>query len=244
MDSDADVEVQICRGFSAKQWAALRDRLVDGDEGAWRTAIEVFERRIRERFLASIDALLKADSGASADVVLVAGAPADGSTLPRDAEAIVVPGFAVVALCCLLIETLQSFREAPERPTAVTGPCLYPQGGCIRPQSSTTDLFQKFLRLPAFGGAFDDDRIAKSFVRGVRNGVMHEAETRGWVLWRNEPLGRLVEPHGRGFALNRTAFYEAVRREFDEYVRGLGNSDDQRQRARFLKKMSDIAVEA
>lgn len=237
--------VQVCRGFSVKQWKALRTRLTNGDDNAWHIAIEVFERRVRERFLSSIETLLRADSGPNADMEGLPGAPADGSTLPRDGTPIVVPGFAIVALCCLLIETLQSFLEAPERPSAVAGPCPFPNGPCIRPPpSSTTDLFKRFLRRPSFAGAFDNEAIATSFVHGVRNGILHEAETRGWVIWRSEPVEGLVEPLGKAFALNRTAFYEAVRKEFDAYLALLRNLKNQRQRERFLKKMDDIAKQS
>lgn len=235
--------VQICRGFSVKQWKELRTRLANGDEKAWHIAVEVFERRVRERFLSSIETLLRADSGPSADVEGLSGAPADGSTLPEDSAHVLVPGFAIVALCCLLIETLQSFiEEAPVRPSAVTGPCLFPDGPCIRPPpSSTTDLFKSFLRRPSFAGAFDNEVVATSFVRGVRNGILHEAETRGWVIWRSEPVQGIVEPLEDGLALNRTAFCEAVRKEFDGYLAELRDLKSQRLRDRFLKKMDDIA---
>jgi hypothetical protein len=110
---------QICRGFTDEQWKRLRTRLTqpDGqlsdDEAAWMCAVEVFERRIRERFLSCVEALEKADSRSRPEVG--PGAPADCSTLPKDAKThVVVPGFSIMALCCLLIETLQSFREAPK----------------------------------------------------------------------------------------------------------------------------------
>jgi hypothetical protein len=63
-----DGTVQICRGFAVAQWRTLDARLInrDGtnsdDQEAWRCAIEVFERRIRERFLSCIEALGAADS--------------------------------------------------------------------------------------------------------------------------------------------------------------------------------------
>ena len=112
--------MQICRGFTDTQWRKLRKRLKqDGspsnDDAAWRCAIEVFERRIRERFLSCVEALQTNDS--KLDVEVPSDAPADCSTLPTGAEKdAVVPGFAIMALCCLLIETLQSFREAHESP--------------------------------------------------------------------------------------------------------------------------------
>jgi Leu/Phe-tRNA-protein transferase len=81
-----------------------------------------------------------------------------------------------------------------------------------------------FLRRPAFGNAFKDDMLAKEFVNGVRNGILHEAETRKWVIWRDEPKGRIVEKEQDGFALNRTL--------------------NKALRIRFKKKMNDIFKEA
>jgi hypothetical protein len=233
---------QICRGFSDEQWTGLRARLDRNDEYAWKCAVEVFERRIRERFFACVEALMDADS--QFDVEVARGAPPDCSTLPDDGERrVVVPGFAIMALCSLLIETLQSFRESLGEAAEVAGPCTYPRGPGIRPVASTTEQFKKFLRLPAFGGEFDDDRIATQFVRGVRNGILHEAETRGWVIWREDPAGRILERRGDGYVLNRSEFYRALKCEFDKYVQELRDPANASLRSRFVKKMDDIAEE-
>jgi len=233
---------QMCRGFTNEQWRGLRGRLGVDDGAAWTCAVEVFERRIRERFLSSIEALADADS--RLDVDTLPGAPPDCSTLPQDGrERVVVPGFAIMALCCLLIETLQSFREAPGEPAEAHGPCTYPTGACIRPVTSTTEQFKKFLRLPAFGGAFDDDRIARDFVRGVRNGILHEAETLGWVIWRDEPEGRILQPQGDGYVLNRSEFHRALKAEFQKYLQELRRLPDGPMRDRFVKKMNDVERE-
>ena len=122
------------------------------------------------------------------------------STLPDDqGKQVVVPGFAILALCCLLAETLQGFREQPAKPIPSFGPCTFQDDGkCIKP--TTTDQFREFLRRPAFRGAFDDDRVARSFVNGVRNGIFHEAETRGWLIWREEPPGQILALEGERHA--------------------------------------------
>jgi hypothetical protein len=210
MDPD---QVQICRGFTVAQWRSLRSRLDSDDVEAWRVAVDVFARRMRERYFSAIDALLRADSGPRADVdsATLVDAPADGSTLPVDSGE-VTPGFAIVALTCLLIEALQSFRAGASR--------------------STKDQFQAFLERSGFaGGAFCGD-IAARFTAGVRNGLLHEAETRGWLLWRDEPTDAVVGPLGDGrFALNRTALYRAVRAEFDAYCAALAAGDAQLRRS-------------
>jgi hypothetical protein len=125
--------VQICRGFTDKQWKMLRERLLNGDESAWSCAIEVFKRRINERYLSCIEALINGDS--KQDLKVASEAPPDCSTLPKDGERpVIVPGFAILELCCLLAETLQGFREKPpETPASVTE-CTFPRGRCINPR--------------------------------------------------------------------------------------------------------------
>jgi hypothetical protein len=234
--------IQICRGFTAEQWKQLRSRLETDDQAGWSCAVDVFERRVRERFISCIDALEGADSRLDVDVP--AGAPPDCSTLPDDRTKVVVPGFAIMGLCCLLIETLQSFREAPESSGEAAGPCSYPKGPCVRPGPSTTDLFKKFLRRPDFRREFDDETTARSFIRGVRNAILHEAETRGWVVWRDEPEGRILERQDDRYVLNRTTFLGALKSEFDSYLVELRNPVNVDLRMRFLKKMDDIVAES
>lgn len=129
--------VQMCRGFTGEQWRTIRLRLDKGDESAWPCAVEVFERRIKERYLSCIEVLIAADS--KLDVGVPDEAPADCSTLPDDlGRPVVVPGFAILALCCLLAETLQGFREKPAKTNAPSGPCAFQDDGkCIKP--TTTD---------------------------------------------------------------------------------------------------------
>ena len=238
--------VQICRGFTVAQWNELKLRLRNSagtlkeDQAAWKCAVEVFERRITERFLAPIEALEQADS--KADVAVAENAPSDCSTLPAQTETlIVVPGFAIMALCCLLAETLQSFRSKQETPHKVGGPCPYPAGACIKaPGTTTTDALKAFLRRPAFKNSFLAEDVAVSFIRGIRNGILHEAETGEWVIWRNEPEGQVVTCEGDQYALNRTEFYRCLKAEFFSYLTELRDPQRNELRLRFCKKMNDL----
>jgi hypothetical protein len=227
---------QICRGFTDDQWRQLRSRLNNRDQSAWNCAIQVFERRITERFLSCIDVLIAADS--RSDIVVTPNAPADSTSLPRDTKQIVVPGFAIMGLCCLLAETLQSFRHTPANVPGVTGPSVQAVGPVV------ADLFREFLKLPAFNNEFSDDRVATAFVNGVRNGILHEAETRRWLIWREDPPGQIVGRDGRKYVINRTKFYQALVSEFRAYLSDLGDDRNVELRARFVKKMSDIAKES
>jgi len=145
-----------------------------------------------------------------------------------------------MALCCLLIETLASFRESPPEVTQVDGPCPYPKEDCIRPQPLGGKLIREFLRRPSFGQAFANEEVTKSFVRGVRDGILHEAETRRWVIWREDPPGLIVEQQGKQYWLNRTAFCSALKREFEAYLAELRELRNEELRKRFIKKMDDI----
>jgi len=225
------MEAELCFGFRKSEWQSLNRKLDDGDENAWTEAISVLERRIRERFLNCIDALFLADT------------KQDLRSSDSHADRNCVPGFSIIALWCLLIDTLQSFREKRQDPAMPTGPCSFPSGPCLKPPSGTAEQFKSFLRRPAFGDTFKDDGLATKFVNGIRNGILHEAETRKWVIWRDEPVGQIVAPEEDGFALNRTLFYRALKDEFESYLQELHDPSNEGLRQRFRKKMNDLCKE-
>jgi hypothetical protein len=226
------MKADLCFGFSKSKWEKLSRTLDATDEHAWGEAIGVFERRMRERFLSSIEALSAADTKPDLS-------SSDSANTPH-----CIPGFAIMALCCLFIETLQGFREAPPSMAnpAPVGPCTFPPGPCIKPPPGTNQQFIKFLRRPAFGGAFKGE-VAKRFASGIRNGILHEAKTRKWVIWREEPGGEITAQEEDGYALNRNLFYEAVKKEFESYLRELRDPANTELRQRFKERMDDLCGE-
>jgi hypothetical protein len=224
------MKADICFGFSKSKWEELSGRLNDADEQLWAEGIGVFERRMRERFLSSIEALFTADTKPDLS-------PADAPNTPQ-----CIPGFAIMALCCLFIETLQGFREAPPVVAMPAGSCPFPQGQCIEPPAGTNQQFVKFLRRPAFGEAFQGGTAGK-FNRGIRNGILHEAETRKWVIWREEPAGQIVAKEDDGCALNRALFYDALKKEFESYLQELRDPGNAALRQRFKEKMDALSAE-
>jgi hypothetical protein len=238
-------QVQLCRGFTIEQWRALSKKLAPGgaarqDQTAWNCAIEIFDRRIRERFFSCIEVLQEADP--HLDVDIAEDAPADCSTLPDGGDkANVVPGFAIMALCCLLIETLQSFCEDVGQATQPSDPCTWPKGKCNKDENRrTSEKFKIFLQRRSFGDTFKKDSVAQHFVDGVRNGILHDAETRRCVIWREEPEGQIIEKLNGRYALNRKLFYEALKAEFESYLCELRDPNKAELRDRFLKKMDEI----
>lgn len=78
------------------------------------------------------------------------------------------------------------------------------------------------------------------FVSGIRNGILHGAETRKWVIWRDEPADKIAAPEEDGFALNRSLFYAAVQKDFESYLRELRDRTKEDLRKRFKEKMDDL----
>lgn len=225
------MKADLCFGFSTAKWKEALSQKLDGDESAWTEAIGVFERRMRERFFSSIDALFAADTKPDLR--------SPDSTYAQDC----IPGFSIMALCCLLIEALQGFRESTAFEAPSSEPCSFPSGPCIKPPVGTNQQFIKFLRRPAFDGVFSGE-IANRFVSGIRNGILHEAETRKWLIWRDEPEGKIAAENENGYILNRSLFYAAVKKEFESYLQELRDPTNEDLRKRFKKKMNDICNKA
>jgi hypothetical protein len=154
----------------------------------WERAFTAIERRFALRFIEPTKALLAIDAQ-------------DDGALPEGR------GFAILALDCLLIETLFGYRR----------------GGRTR-IGETSDAFEDFLREEST--VRDDPKLAAripAFVRAVRNGVLHDGETReGWIVWKGSESGPLAEPLADGRAvLYRDALHANVRRRIEGYFAAL-----------------------
>lgn len=226
--------------FTSEEWKELRQRLAKGpqDQQAWGQAIGVLRCRLEQRFFRPIELLLAADEQANALASRVCG----------EQPHAVVPGFSVMALCCLLAETLQGFYEGRIPGTAQTPSvrCEYPDGKCVL-SPSTARSFKDFLtKSPYFNEDFNN-KTAGDFSVNVRNALLHDAETRkGWLIRRLHPTepDRIVTKDGSALVIYRTAFYQALRKEFEDYLGRLADSSQDQLRGSFLRKMDFIAETA
>jgi len=184
------------RGYwTVEDWKALD---FSAEEG-WQTAIDIFEDRIRGRFLDIVEAVQNYEFS----------------------------GFAIMALDCLLIETLQQFYE----------------GKLKTPKNQGKEYFRRFLTGSSFRDFFDDN-MAEEFYDSVRCGILHQAETKGSsrILIRSgAPLVSWVEDRN-GLVINRHLFHEQLECEFEHYVARLRQNDppDEELRSRFKRKMDII----
>jgi gamma-glutamylcyclotransferase (GGCT)/AIG2-like uncharacterized protein YtfP len=131
-------------------------------------------------------------------------------------------GFCTMAICCLMVEALESFWQGWEN-TSRRG-----QG------QKAFCLF--FDRESDFEG-FRDHAI--DFYRGVRSGILHQSETtNGWRIRRSGPL---FCPQTK--TINATKFHDALVNALDCYCEALRTSDWEDEIWRnFRKKMKSVIV--
>jgi hypothetical protein len=212
-------QVQICRGYGHKDLEELLARLakngaIQPDRTAWRRAIRVFDRRMNERFFSTIKALVSADSRLRP--IYIPNSPNAGRVLPPE-RAAVVPGFAILGLCCLLIETLALFRGL---------------------EGNDKEKFIAFLQRPSFGKAFNGTGVAHAFWEGIRCGILHQAETRKWLIRRNSD--QMVSKYDELFIVDRTRFLTAVQNGYKSYLRDLRTQQDDQLLKTFVDRMEKV----
>ncbi|MFX1475996.1 MAG: hypothetical protein ACFFCO_11050, partial [Promethearchaeota archaeon] len=178
--------------YNVEHWRAL-DFSTEDD---WQKAIEIFEDRVRGRFLDIISLFEHCTYG----------------------------GFAVLALDCLLIETLQQFRE----------------GLSETPRRKSENFYVSFLTETSFGSFFTTE-MARMFYDQIRCGILHQAEVKGSsrvLIREGEPLVRITD-NGKGLIINRKLFHEQLVKEFEDYVTQLPKDDPANMtlREKFKRKM-------
>ncbi len=164
-------------------------------EEGWQKAVAMLDDRIRGRFFAPI-ALIENEYGA---------------------------GFAILALHCLLIETLQQFRE----------------GAIDTPPRKGEEYFIKFLTETSLKRYFDKE-LAAEFYEVIRCGILHQGEVKGSSVVRCDvPLVQRTEDK-MGLKINRRLLNVKLEAVFDEYLNQLRNPVNSDLRLRFRKKMDHI----
>lgn len=194
------IAMQIAPNFEAARWKELA--LDDAASADWEVAISVLDRRIRERYIAPADFLVTAEKEISA--------------FERRF------GFAVLAIDCLLVETLGAFLEGLEDTT-----------------NRSKETFCKFLTSrPQFSGVFSKT-LAERFYKEFRCGVLHQAEVGGSSkVWS---IGPLIRTERNSIIVNRNEFHNRLKAEFAAYLAELRNPLNTQLRSNFRKKMNFIA---
>ena len=196
------MRIEIAPTFSCDDWDRLKTKLDPNGEWVasptqWQRAIEVVERRIQTRFLAPADQL----------------------------QSVPYAGFAIMALDCLLIETLQAFKS----------------GKHAENFKESRKAYEAFLTSsPRFQKYFSSARV-QDFYTNVRNGLLHDGETRGGWLVKANAQYDLVDPQSNGFVIvNRQRFHDALVKDFKAYVHDLSGPARKDFRKNLVSALSDL----
>jgi hypothetical protein len=128
-------------------------------------------------------------------------------------------GFAILALDCIVLESLWGFMN-----------------GEAVARGKEQQVYREMLTGPKFAWT---DALSEDFL--VRNGVIHDAETRrGWLIGKTVPSSVMRQPekHG-GYKLNRTKFHHAVKVTFEDWVAKL-RAGDADLRSKMRRRMNQI----
>jgi hypothetical protein len=118
-------------------------------------------------------------------------------------------GFAILALDCIVLESLWGFMKGKPVPK---GEKAYKQ------------VYREILTGPGFGWS---THFSDSFHDLVRNGIMHDAETRNrWLVAKTVPLDVIPRRKLSGdHQINRTRFHGALRATFEDWITELRGGD-------------------
>ncbi|MDW8405320.1 hypothetical protein [Chloroflexus sp.] len=208
MSANLNNEFEIAPGVKNTEWKELNLSL-QSDESDWRKATEMFRKRLG-RFTEPVRALMG----------------------HKEKKVNLYSGFAIIALDCLLIETLQSFREGRSNPEGRRG-----RGS----RQSTREMFVRFLTTrPRF--KFSDEE-AEIFYDHFRNGILHQGEIKSSGRIKKETKSsRMIKPSedDQSLIVYRNNFHRAVEEEIENYINELINGKDNQIRKNFIKKMNEI----
>lgn len=196
---------EIAPGVKNTDWRDL-GLTPDSDKKLWKEAIIMFRKRVN-RFIEPVNALMRS----------------------TDPNTILFSGFATMALDCLLIETLQSFRIGRPNPVRVND------------RQSKKMIVDFLTQRDQFNAFFDDEEKARIFCDHFRNGILHQGEVKSSGLIRIDTL-KMIMPSvdNNSFVVNRWEFHNALDKEVESYTEELVEGKDVELRRNFIKKMNEI----
>ncbi len=200
MDKDAKVRLTgstsllLSPRYSEKNWKDAFDGRED-----WEAAIKIVEDRIKGRWLDAADRLMN-----------------EPDSNPRF-------GFAILALDCVVLESLWGFMNGKPAPSN---------------KEQSKQVYRDILTRPSFG--FCDD-LSDRFRDLVRNSIMHDGETRSrWLVKSAIPHDVVARKSKDGdYEVNRTKFHGSLKAVFENWLALLRNGDME-SRNNLRKRMEEV----
>ena len=192
--------MEIAKGVPAQKYLDLN--LGPNDENDWQTAISYLEQRLKERYVEAADTLIQAESH-----------------LPPAEKRF---GFVILAVDCMLLETIQSFYV-----------------GLNDTKGKSKEMFTCFLTTRENFRSHFDFAKAETFYTDFRCGILHQTETKGDSrVWA---VGQLVMTEGNSLIINRNEFHDCMKKELELYIKTLRDpAASVIERPRFKSKMDFI----
>jgi hypothetical protein len=131
-------------------------------------------------------------------------------------------GFVVLALDCLLAETIQQFLL-----------------GKTSGRGKSREYITLFLSGDRFQPHFDE-QARKHFYEDIRCGLLHQAEAKEMWLVRRGGASMLQILNGRGYIIDVKLFHRAMHETLEDYFQQLVDPEKSTLRANLWKKMDHI----
>ena len=226
---DSDLSIRIAPKTGGGYWRVADWNTAMQNEN-WDDMIQIFRDRINNRYLTAVQALIQADQ------------------MPCRKQF----GFAIMALDCLLVETLHQFYKGIQKSPGGRGR----NAGRIEGRRRTIaelgrngQFYAEFFTTASskFKPYFDSHEMAAViFYEDIRCGILHSGETQNRSLIRVHKSGddktKLFEmiEGGKGIILYRDTFHRLLKEEFCEYCTRLAQVENHELRRLFVKKMGYV----
>lgn len=207
-----DLSMRIAPKFNHEYWTT-QDWQDAKNANDWNTMYLIFKNRLEYRYFIAVDELVKADRAQPSRRF----------------------GFSIMALDCLLIETLAQFYQGIK--TSYDARCE--KGHKL----SNTEFYVDFLCRNSLKlkDKFDDQN-ARLFYKTIRCGILHQGETTGGskIVSTGAEIIQLT-PSSDGIIINRDLFHEYLKEEeYKTYCDILEANNPEEYRKNLIRKMDYI----
>jgi len=132
-------------------------------------------------------------------------------------------GFVVLAIDCLLAETIQQFRD-----------------GVTNGRRRSEEMVTRFLEGTRFQPDFDAP-ACKAFYQDIRCGLLHQAEAkRMWLIRRRQPVLLQKVATGQGYIVDVERFHAGLQSSLNDYLKLMSEPTSSLLRSNLWKKMDQI----
>ncbi|WP_395517543.1 hypothetical protein [Pseudorhizobium flavum] len=202
-DTTQSRSLQISPKYTVAFWRGLELDPENPKQEEWEKAVDVLRDRIQGRFIKPAQTLIDVDKVNKPQTF----------------------GFAVLSLDCLVLETIQGFREGVHNH----------QGHSKRLFNAFLSTWQPFLDCLEAGMVPDDKAV--EFYKQGRCALHHSGATERMTVGISGPMMKF---DNGDITVNRTLFHTELVAEFDRYLTALSDPASVDLRKKFLLKMHPI----